>query len=159
MDRLVLVIDKIERYLTYLTSVMIILLTTVISCQIFFRYVLNTGVFWLQELSVIMMMWIVFLGASGAVWDNHHIGLNFIVESFPENITIWLRVLSDLIIAIFSIQFFNYGLTMTLETGGTLSALRIPIGYTYAIIPVTALLMALFAIVKLINRIRLYYYK
>lgn len=159
MERLILVIDKIERYLTYFTSVMIILLTTVISAQIFFRYVLNTGVFWLQELSVIMMMWIVFLGASGAVWDNRHIGLNFIVESLPAGITIWVRVLSDLIIAVFSILFFNYGLTMTLKTGGTLSALRIPIGFTYAIIPVTAVLMALFAIIKLINRIRLYYFK
>lgn len=159
MDRLISMIDKIEKYLTYFTSVMIILLTTVISFQIFVRYVLNTGVFWLQELSVIMMMWIVFLGASGAVWDNSHIGLNFLVEMMPPGVKIWLRVLSDLIIAIFSILFFNYGLTMTIKTGGTLSALRIPIGFTYIIIPVTASLMALFAIIKLINRIRLYHFK
>lgn len=160
MDTITKILDKIEKYMTNITSVMIIILTLLISFQVFIRYVLNTGQFWIQELSVMMMMWIAFLGAAAAVWDNSHIGLNFVVESFPISLKVWTRVLNDFIILVFSVLFFNYGLTLISKTmGGTLSALGFSIGYTYIIIPVSAFLMALFSIVKIINRIRLFYFK
>jgi len=159
MDFFTKLLNKTEKYITNITSIMIILLTLLISFQVFIRYVLNTGQFWIQELSVITMMWIAFLGAAAAVWDNSHIGLNFIVESFPASIRIWVRVLNDLIILVFSLLFFNYGLILIEKTmGGTLSALGFPIGYTYIIIPISSLLMALFSLVKIINRIRLFYF-
>ena len=159
MNTVTKILNKIEKYITNITSVMIIILTLLISFQVFIRYVLNTGQFWIQELSIIMMMWIAFLGAAAAVWNNCHIGLNFIVESLPLSLKLWARILNDFIIFIFSILFFNYGLTLISKTmGGTLSALGFAIGYTYTIIPVSALLMALFSIVKIINRIRTFYF-
>lgn len=149
MDKLINVLNKLEKMITTVTAIMVLLLTLLISWQVFSRYVLNTGQFWAEELAVISMMWIGFLGAAGALWTDSHIGLHLFVERLPESLKVWVGFLRNLIITIFSLILFYNGIILVNKTmSGTLSALGIPIGYSYMIVPISALLLALFSIIK-----------
>ena len=83
MEKITKILNKAEDIITRITAIMIILLTIFVSWQAFARYVLNTGQFWAQEISIVTMMWICFLGASGGVWTDSHIGLKFFIGKLP----------------------------------------------------------------------------
>ncbi|QTL96717.1 TRAP transporter small permease subunit [Iocasia frigidifontis] len=149
MNKLINILNGLEKVITIITGIMILLLTLLISWQVFSRYVLNTGQFWAEELAVISMMWIGFLGAAGALWTDSHIGLNLFVQRFPESLQLCLCVLRNIILTAFSLILFYNGIILVKRTmGGTLSALGFSIGYSYLIVPVSGLLLVLFAIIK-----------
>ncbi len=149
MQKIINILNKLEKTITIITAIMVVLLTLLISWQVFSRYVLNTGQFWAEELAVISMMWIGFLGTAGALWTDSHIGLNLFVEKFPEFLKMVSGVLRYLIIAIFSFILFYNGIILVNRTmSGKLSALDIPIGYSYMIVPISALLLVLFSAIK-----------
>ncbi|AZO93780.1 TRAP transporter small permease [Halocella sp. SP3-1] len=154
MNKLIKILNGLEKIITIITGIMILLLTLLISWQVFSRYVLNTGQFWAEELAVISMMWIGFLGAAGALWTDSHIGLNLFVQIFPEFLQLCLGVLRNIILTVFSLILFYNGIILVKRTmGGTLSALGFSIGYSYLIVPASGLLLVLFAIVKLVKEI------
>lgn len=60
------------------------LLVTAIACimlaQVFFRYVLNSSLQWSEEVSVSVMVWVVFLGSSALVRGWQHISVTAFVK-------------------------------------------------------------------------------
>lgn len=151
MEKIVKVFNKTEAIITRITAVMVILLTIFVSIQVFTRYVLNKGQFWAEEVSVITMMWIGFLGASGGVWTNSHIGLRLFIERLPDILRKIVEIVNHIIIAGFSLLLFYYGTVLVKRTmSGTLSATKIPIGYSYLIIPIATAFMTIFSLLKII---------
>ncbi|WP_319559216.1 TRAP transporter small permease [Marispirochaeta sp.] len=141
------------RIVNMATALLIAALTLFVSWQVFARYVLNAGQFWAEELSIIVMIWIGILGASSTLWSESHIGLNVFVDRLPETGKVMARVFSDFLIAGFGIYLFIYGLQLVNKITGTWSALRISIGMTYIVVPVSAVLLVLFAISKGVLRL------
>lgn len=140
--------EAVAQIVNMATALLIAALTLFVSWQVFARYVLNAGQFWAEELAVIVMIWIGILGASSTLWSESHIGLNVIVDRLPETGKVMARVFSDFLIAGFGIYLFIYGLQLVNKITGTWSALRISIGMTYIIVPVSAALLVLFALSK-----------
>jgi TRAP-type C4-dicarboxylate transport system permease small subunit len=80
--------------------------------------------------------------------------VTIILSLFPARIRVWLIVLTDGIALWFAFMIFKEGLFLIERTmGGEMSALRIPIGTTYYVLPLSALLMFLFTMVRAIKRI------
>lgn len=154
MNKLLNVLNKLESIITIITGGMVILLTLLISWQVFSRYVLNTGQFWAEELAVISMMWVGFLGTAAALWSDSHIGLNLFVDRFPIFIKKWVIALRYIITATFSLILFYNGIILVKKTMcGTLSALEIPIGYSYLIVPISAFLLVFFSVIKAVKEL------
>jgi TRAP-type C4-dicarboxylate transport system permease small subunit len=69
----------------------------------------------------------------------------------------WILTLTDAIILWFAFMIFKEGLLLIERTmGGEMSALRIPIGTTYCVLPLSAFLMFLFTLVRAVKRIASY---
>lgn len=132
---------------------MVAALTLFVSWQVFARYVLNTGQFWAEELAIIAMIWIGILGASCTLWTDSHIGLNVFVDRLSPRGQAVLRAVSDFLIGGFGIYLFFNGLLLVNRISGTWSALRVPIGRTYLVVPASALLMVIFAFAKGVSRL------
>jgi TRAP-type transport system small permease protein len=135
-----------------------VILSVLICYQVFSRYVLNSSPFWIEEISVISMMWIGLLGAAGCVWTKSHMSLELLVARLPEKVRVWLRSAVDLIVGLFSFFLFERGIFLVQRTmSGTLSTLPIPLGYTYLVLPIAGGMMVIFAFYRVIHRLVRYY--
>lgn len=151
-------LDRAERLITATTAVIMIVLSALICWQVFSRYVLNSSPFWIEEISVISLMWIGLLGAAGCVWTESHMSLELVVAKLPETVRIWLRALTDLAIAGFALFLCDRGIFLVQRTmSGTLSSLPLAVGYTYLILPIAGGLMVLFALVRAISGVSRHY--
>jgi TRAP-type C4-dicarboxylate transport system permease small subunit len=147
-------LDRLERVITAITAGILGLLACVVSWQVVARYILRSGQFWAEEFCLVGMMWAALLGAAACLWTDSHVRVTIILSLFPARIRVWIIVLTDGIALWFAFMIFKEGLFLIERTmGGEMSALRIPIGTTYYVLPVSAFLMFLFTLVRAIKRI------
>ena len=53
---------------------------------VFFRYVLNSPLYWAEEAARLLLIWLAFVGAALAFQRKHHISMNVVVRWFPRHI-------------------------------------------------------------------------
>ena len=141
--------NVLERAMNVLAAFLTAIMAIVVCWQVFARYVLNTGQFWAEEFAVICMFWLALLGAAGALWSGDHIGLRVIVDRLPDRARETVQAASELLVGVFAVLLFFQGLELVARTsGGDWSALRVPLGYTYVVLPISAALMAILSLLK-----------
>ena len=157
-DHFIRRLDRIERFITAVTAVIMIILSVLICWQVFSRYILNASPFWIEEISVISLMWIGLLGAAGCVWTESHMSLELVVARFPDAVRVWLKAVTDMAIAGFALFLCDRGIFLVQRTmSGTLSTLPLPVGYTYLILPIAGGLMVIFAGIRAVTGVTRYY--
>ena len=72
-------------------------MTVIVVAQVFARYVLNSSLFWSEELARYCLVWISFLGASVAYHDRVHPGVNPFGSRLPMTMERILTVLVHLV--------------------------------------------------------------
>ena len=151
-------LQQLERLLTAVTAVILGLLALLVGWQVVARYVFNTGIFWAEELSLLAMMWGTLLGAAGCIWTDSHVRLNILLDRLPASVRVWMLTAMDGIIIWFAFWIVKEGMLLAQRTmGGQMSALHIPIGITYVILPAAAALMIIFTVVKALERLVAHY--
>ena len=146
---LIPLLDRLERVVTAITAGILGLLTCVVGWQVFARYVLQSGQFWAEEFCLVAMMWAALLGAAACLWTDAHVRVTIVLSLFPAKLRRWILALMDGIILWFAFIFFKESLFLIQRTmGGQMSALKVPIGITYYILPLSAFLMVLFTVVR-----------
>ena len=154
LNRVIHSLDRLERVITAITAGILGLLACVVSWQVVARYILRSGQFWAEEFCLVGMMWAALLGAAACIWTVSHVRVTIILSLLPARIRVWIIVLTDGIALWFAFMIFKEGLFLIERTmGGEMSALRIPIGTTYYVLPVSAFLMFLFTLVRAVKRI------
>jgi TRAP-type C4-dicarboxylate transport system permease small subunit len=174
--RLKKVLDSAEKVLTVASAVLLIALTVLVCVQVFARFVLtkllllvdrlfrtNTppvNVFWTQEASLILMMWVGLLGAAGCIWTDGHMRLALVLERLPASVQLWVRVFIDLLVGLFSYFLFTQGIELVSQTmEATLSTVQFPMGVTYLVVPFAGAVMMLLSAMKALQRILDHYSK
>jgi TRAP-type C4-dicarboxylate transport system permease small subunit len=148
LARIMNILDRLERVITAVTAVIMIILSALICWQVFLRYVLNSSVFWIEEISVISLMWIGLLGAAACVWTESHMGLEIIVSRLPETLRVWL----------FALFLCERGIFLVKRTmSGTISSLPLAVGYTYLVLPIAGGLMVIFVGVRAVSGVTRFY--
>jgi TRAP-type C4-dicarboxylate transport system permease small subunit len=59
------------------------------------RYVMNNTPTWVEQSSLLLVVWITFLGGAASVWRGTHLSVDFVREAMPEgprNILRWIAV-------------------------------------------------------------------
>jgi TRAP-type C4-dicarboxylate transport system permease small subunit len=147
-------LDRLERVVTAITAGILGLLACVVGWQVFARYVLRSGQFWAEEFCLVAMMWAALLGAAACLWTDSHVRVTIILSLFPAKLRMWILTLTDAIVLWFTFVIFKESLFLIERTmGGQMSALRIPIGTTYYVLPLSAFLMFLFTVVRAVKRV------
>ena len=146
-------LDRLERVVTAVTAGILGLLSCVVGWEVFARYVLQSGQFWAEEFCLVAMMWAALLGAAACLWTDSHVRVTIILSLFPAKLRMWILTLTDAIVLWFTFMIFKESLFLIQRTmGGEMSALRIPIGTTYYVLPLSAFLMFLFTVVRAVKR-------
>lgn len=152
MQAIVRAFDLLEKTVKILMAGLITGMVVLIAMQVCFRYVLNEPLAWTEEVARHLMIWSALLGAAVAYRRKGHLGMDILVMHLPHH---WRRFV-EVILQVLSISFFGilviHGIPLVERTMRQFSsAIRIPMGYIYAAIPVGSTLILLFAIEKLIR--------
>jgi TRAP-type C4-dicarboxylate transport system permease small subunit len=107
---------------------------------------------WLQEFTSALFIYAIFIGAATATRRNDHLFLAAIAESMQGAPRILIEVFTRLVVLAVAICLIWYGYQNFLRGFGSF---RLPSGwpiaYLYAIIPLSGILIGLFAIEQLVN--------
>ncbi len=131
--------DKRLGPLGWLMACVFGVIIVVVWMQVFCRYVLDSALGWAEELSVYLLVWLVFLGAAAAARDRSHIRVDVLVDRLPPRFRVVLRVVVDLLQAVFMVVMVWLGFRMVGVMSGTQSpTLYLPVSYvSYAALPLT----------------------
>jgi TRAP-type C4-dicarboxylate transport system permease small subunit len=64
------------------------------------RYVFNSGITWSEEMARFLFIWLVLLGAIGALKDNAHLGVDMLIKRLPRTWKKLVYVISNLLVLI-----------------------------------------------------------
>ena len=135
-----------------------ILLSTVIlttGLQVVLRYVFNYPLPWPEELCVICLVWITFLGGSIVTRRNHHIVVEYFTRFIPKKIKFWNDIVLDLITLAYLILVIFGSKHMMEQNAPILStALEISINYILVAVPINFSIIALFYFFRIINKLK-----
>ncbi|WP_241664816.1 TRAP transporter small permease [Seonamhaeicola maritimus] len=124
--------------------------------QVFSRYILKGSFSWTEELARFSLIWMSILGAAYLNAKREHLSMDFLYRKFSDTTKKKVSIIIEILIFLFAlivmvIGGFNLVYT-TLHLGQLSGTLRIPLGYIYAILPFSGLLIMWFSIYH-INKI------
>lgn len=85
------------------SGAMLVLLIVIFGWLVFGRYVLNDTPTWVEQLSLLLVVWITFLGSAVGVQRGTHLSVDFIRESLPRRPRAVFRFVADLMILAFGV--------------------------------------------------------
>ncbi len=118
------------------------------------RYLLNSTPTWVEQLALLLICYIAFLGAAAGVYENTHIGVTLFRDQLPTALQKGVLIVIDLILAGFGFVMLMAGLEL-MEFGWAtlLPMLNVPESIRTAAITSLGGLMMLFAGLRAILRI------
>lgn len=150
-DRIMNIIGELELLISGLLFGVIV---CIMFLQIFSRYLLRNPLIWPEELSIMLMVWMVYIGASYTLKKKRHLSLDFIMLKLPEKIANWIYIGTDLAVLIFLFYAVRGAwLLQPLMARNTTVALRIPTNYYTMAVIVGGILMALYLVYDLSVRL------
>lgn len=136
------------RFVNHTLRVVIGLLIATLVCSVamgvFYRYVLHQSLHWATEVPNVILIWIVFLGSVVAFYEKRHIAFEAFVDALPTNLSRAIRIIAELLVLAFLVVLVVYGYQIVVQAMNSLSdALKLPRGYFYICLPLSAALMAM----------------
>jgi TRAP-type C4-dicarboxylate transport system permease small subunit len=146
-----------DRALSYVTALLMVLMAGTVFSNVICRYFLDASLFWYEEVSRFLLIWIVFLGAVIAYIKGDHLGIDVLLIVLPPRAKKAVVVLADLLVLIALVILFQGGWAMaadSLASGWVASSVPIPYGYVYMVAPISAGLMIIQGVIKIIADVR-----
>ncbi|MEM1130905.1 MAG: TRAP transporter small permease [Pseudomonadota bacterium] len=107
------VFDLLSRICLILAGTALVVMTVIFAWLVFGRYVLNDTPTWVEQVSLLLVMVIAFLGAAVGVRQHTHLS----VVLFRSMVPTWLRTvfvfITDILMAGFGAMMFWYGWDLT----------------------------------------------
>lgn len=136
-------------------SVQLVILIAIFGWLVWGRYVLNDTPTWVEQLALILVVWITFLGGAVGVWTKSHLSVEFIREMLPRAAAGPLRWLSLAGILVFSLALAIYGTQLTLDTWSRrIPMLGVAEGLRAMPMAICGILSALFTLYHMVEHAR-----
>lgn len=145
--------EMINRVLEILAGGSFIAMVVLTTWQVFTRYVLKSPSSWSEELVSYLFAWASLFGAAIVSGERGHMNIPVVVERMGHKMQIIFGVLAEVIAFLFSIAILLYGgiKISSLAMGQMTSALSVPIGVFYIVIPITGILIMLYSILNIMD--------
>jgi len=146
-------LDKVELVLMILCGLLCFGFSLSVTADIVTRTIGHPWL-WLQEVTSTLFIYAIFIGAAAATRRNDHLYLTAIAESLRGTPRLVIEVVLRLVVLGVAACLIWYGYVNYLRGFGSFRLPSgTPIASLYAIIPLTGMLIALFAIEQLVNGI------
>ena len=144
--------DRLYAAGIWIAGTAILLMSLVIPWGVFTRYVLGTGSQWPEPIAILLMMLFTFVGAACAYRAGGHIAVSMLTERLPAAAQSVFAVGVDSLMALVSLFVAWYGAKLSIGTfGQSIAELPwLPVGVTYAALPLGAAMTLLFVIERMV---------
>ena len=149
--------NKIDLLSKGLLVVMVSVITVIMLLQVFFRYVLNSSLQWSEELMLMNLTWIVFVGGIILMKNWEHANIPTFINLLPTNYRPFIFIFAKLLTILFLIILVWYGIdAFTQNFHANSPSLKISTRWAKLSIPVGSIFMAILAINLVIKDISAY---
>jgi len=132
----------------------LVLMTVLIACQVFWRYVLNDSISWTEPASVMIMGWFIFLGAAVGIREGYHLSFDVFLFLVPERIKLLLHMISDIVVTAFGGGMMWYGAELAARTAANkLPSLGISGAFDFLPLVGGGALVVLFSVERISRRL------
>ena len=148
MDSLKRVDKIILGTLKAITITGFVLLTLLVSANVFVRFFPVASLHWFDEIIELLYAYLVFYG-SAALWISHeHFGVGDWIEKRISNIRMRYvyRMTIELLVLCFALIFFYYSLRLTMLARDVTNVFAIPKRVLYSCLPVSGAIMIVYSI-------------
>ncbi|UWQ22444.1 TRAP transporter small permease [Jannaschia sp. W003] len=144
-------LDRFCDGLRVLLAVLMGALAIPVAMQVISRYTgLIPTFLWTEELSTFIFVWIVMIGAMVAVWDGTHFDVRVLPDAERPLARLLQKAVVLLLIGVFSLYFFWYGLDYAAFGGNQRSVMmRANLMVTYVSVPIAGLVWTVFTAYRL----------
>lgn len=145
--------DWLNRCAQFICIILMFLLLILMPIGVFYRYILNSSLSWSHEFLALILVWLVFLGATiGNKEKAHFLVEYFILKYVSGKKQPYVSVLVDLlIITFFLIVFFGGLLLLKYSANQHLMTLPGRWAMYYSVIPLTSFIIIIHTIVDILN--------
>jgi TRAP-type C4-dicarboxylate transport system permease small subunit len=144
------IFNKVNKFLEWFLILIFALLVLDVLFQVFSRYILGTSFTWTEEFARFSLIWMTILGAAYLNAKREHLSMDFLYQKFSEKNKRKASILIEVLIFLFALAVMVIGgfnlVYTTLHLEQLSGTLRIPLGYIYAIMPFSGLLIMSFSI-------------
>jgi len=146
------IFNVLSRICIFLAGVAIVVMTVIFAWLVFGRYVLNDTPTWVEQVSLLLIMVIAFLGAAAGVNQDTHLSVNIFRSIVPNRVRTIFVIITDFLMLVFGGMMFLYGLQLTQFKWATLIPLiQISEGLRSLPLTICGLLIFLFSTGHLIR--------
>lgn len=142
--------DHVVRFMEVFLIIIFALLVFDVLFQVFSRYILKGSFTWTEELARFSLIWMSILGAAYLNAKREHLSMDFLYQKFSNTTKKKVSIIIEILIFLFALIVMVIGgsnlVYTTLHLGQLSGTLRIPLGYIYAILPFSGLLIMWFSI-------------
>jgi TRAP-type C4-dicarboxylate transport system permease small subunit len=149
---MVALLDRVYLACIWAAGMAIFLMSLIIPWGVFTRYVLGTGSQWPEPIAILLMMVFTFIGAAAAYRAGGHIAVTMLTDRLPAPLQrLGERVVDLLMLGVCAFVVW-YGTRLAGETlGQSIAELPwLPVGVTYAPIPIGAAATLLFVLERML---------
>lgn len=142
----------VEALVRWIVIVLMLVMTVTVFLQIVFRYVFNIPLGWSEEMARFSFVWVSFFGASALMRVREHVNVTVFVDNFPPRLRAVCVLVANLCALAFAYYFVVGGIALTTNEWAQLApAMQIPMGWVYMVIPISAVLMAIWIMLQTIE--------
>ena len=105
--------DILSRLCVLLAGIAIVVMTGIFAWLVFGRYVLNDTPTWVEQVSLLLVMVIAFLGAAAGVHNHTHLSVVIFRNIIPAKLRTVFVFITDILMAGFGGMMFWYGIELT----------------------------------------------
>lgn len=139
------ILNIIDLIIYYMTGTLFLFLFIVNVVQIILRSTTGKSMLWVVDFSQLAMIWIVFLGASVAVYRHDHLLIDFIKHKVSKANAYLLDLTTRSLFLVFMLVVVYNGIHITkIRMNIDFISLGWPTGYAYAALPITGIIISIY---------------
>ncbi len=124
--------------------------------QVFSRYFIGQSSSFTEEFARFALIWLSILGAAYLNGKQAHLSIDYLLQKLSQEKKKKRVLIIEIIMALFALIVLVIGginlVYITLHLGQTSPALHVPLGYVYAIVPFSGLLIIFYSIYHILNK-------
>ena len=99
--------EKVSIAVRWFASAGLLLMTAIITWQVFARYVLNNSPTWGEQAALLLMIWFVMFAAAAGVREGFHIRIVVVAENLPEKPKQFVNLFAHAVVGLFGLAIFR----------------------------------------------------
>jgi TRAP-type transport system small permease protein len=142
--------NALSKSLTVILGTLLVALVSTTLLQVTLRYAFSASLVWAEELSVLLLIWMTWIGAAKLWLDRRHIEVDLFTNSMSSKARQRFDAVCDVLMIAFGIALCVFASkTVDVNTGLELAALKIDSTIKYRPVQVGGAILAIAAILNL----------